>query len=218
MTAQNWAEYADAAAALNGGKLQGDAEQYIDAALALDPGNRMALWEKASAQHAAGGYAQAIQTWQRLLSLMPADSPDSKIFAANLAEDQALARAAPTADASAAKAAQVSGEVALADTLRDKVPAGSTLFIVAKSIDSPGPPVAVIRTQTAQWPLKFVLDDSLAMLPTRTLSKVGRVTVEARISLSGAATAHSGDLQSSAAAIDPRERKALRLVIDRVIG
>jgi cytochrome c-type biogenesis protein CcmH len=117
-----------------------------------------------------------------------------------------------------AEAAQVSGEVALADTLRDKVPAGSTLFIVAKSIDSPGPPVAVVRTQTGQWPLKFVLDDSLAMLPTRTLSKVGRVTVEARISLSGAAAAHSGDLQSPAAAIDPREHKAVRLVIDHVIG
>ena len=34
---------------------------------------------------------------------------------------------------------------ALAEALRNQVPAGLTLFIVAKSLDSPGPPVAVNR-------------------------------------------------------------------------
>jgi hypothetical protein len=37
MTAKSWAEYADVAAALNGGKLEGVPERYIDAALVLDP-------------------------------------------------------------------------------------------------------------------------------------------------------------------------------------
>jgi cytochrome c-type biogenesis protein CcmH len=76
----------------------------------------------------------------------------------------------------------------------------------------------VVRTSTGQWPLKFLLDDSQAMFPTRTLSKVGRVTVEARISHSGMANAESGDFQSAVTMVDPSQHKSVRLVIDRVIG
>jgi hypothetical protein len=134
------------------------------------------------------------------------------------------AAAAPVTVASASNSAgnsaqvQVSGEVALADALSNQVPSGLTLFIVAKSLDSPGPPVAVVRTQTGQWPMRFLLDDSLAMVSSRTLSKAGRVSVEARISHAGTAIAQSGDFQSATATVDPREHKAVRLVIDRVIG
>jgi cytochrome c-type biogenesis protein CcmH len=142
---------------------------------------------------------------------------------------QALAGAAETPAAGSAAAmpgwptastapVQISGEVALDARLKNQVPAGWTLFIVAKSIDSPGPPVAVVRTNTGQWPLKFLLDDSLAMFPTRTLSKAGRVTVEARISHSGMATPESGDFQSAVTPVDPSQHKSVRLVIDRVIG
>jgi cytochrome c-type biogenesis protein CcmH/NrfG len=231
MTAQSWADYADITASLNGDRLAGAAERYVDAALAIDPHNQKALWLKASAQHESKRYAEAIGNWQQLLQLTAGGSADAKIFAANLAEDEALAgsaasaaAAAPVTVASASNSAgnsapvQVSGEVALADALRNQVPSGLTLFIVAKSLDSPGPPVAVVRTQTGQWPLRFLLDDSLAMMSSRTLSKAGRVSVEARISQAGTAIAQSGDFQSAAATVDPREHKAIRLVIDRVIG
>ena len=228
MSAQSWADYADVTASLNGDKLVGTPERYIDAALAIDPNHPKALWLKASAQHEARRYAEAIGSWQRLLKLTPAGSPDAKIFAANLAEDEALAGTGTASGAASTVAAvpalaqaglaQVSGEVALADTLRSQVPAGLTLFIVAKSIDTPGPPVAVVRTQTGQWPLKFLLDDSLAMLPDRTISKVGRVSVEARVSRAGSAAPQSGDFQSAIAIVDPRQHKAVRLLIDRVIG
>ena len=112
---------------------------------------------------------------------------------------------------------QVSGEVTLAESLQQKVPAGLTLFIVAKSINSPGAPVAVVRAQTGQWPLKFMLDDSLAMLPERKLSTAGRVTVEARVSRSGAAASQAGDLQSAPTTVDPRSGQSMHLVIDHII-
>jgi cytochrome c-type biogenesis protein CcmH/NrfG len=227
MTAQTWADYADITASIHGDKLAGAPERYVDAALAIDPQNEKALWLKASAQHESQRYAEAIGSWQQLLKLTPAGSADARIFAANLKEDESLAGNGATSAANAPAASnssgnagpvQVSGEVALADTLRSQVPVGLTLFIVAKSLDSPGPPVAVVRTQTGQWPLKFLLDDSLAMLSTRTLSKAGRVSIEARISHAGMAAAQSGDFQSAVATVDPREHKPVRLVIDRVIG
>jgi len=233
MSAQSWADYADVTASLNGGKLDGPPQRYIEMALRLDPTNEKALWLKASAEHDDQHYALAVSTWTQLLARMPAGSTDAKIFAANLAEDQRLAGTAAGAGAGSEQNAviaigaapqagaapvQVIGEVTLAESLKSKVPAGLTLFIVAKSINSPGAPVAVVRTQTGQWPLKFRLDDSLSMLPERKLSTAGPITVEARVSQGGTAASQAGDLQSAPASVDPRSGKSVHLVIDHVIG
>jgi cytochrome c-type biogenesis protein CcmH len=112
----------------------------------------------------------------------------------------------------------VRGEIVLSDALRAKVPAGLTLYIFAKSVDSPGAPVAVLRTTTGSWPVKFELNDTLAMFPERKLSTAGKVTVEARISKSGQATPQSGDLQGVTEPLNAAEGKPVRIVIERVIG
>jgi cytochrome c-type biogenesis protein CcmH/NrfG len=227
MSAQNWADYADVVAALNGGKLDSLAQRYIEAALDLDPANEKALWLKASAQHDDKHYALAVSTWAQLLALTPAGSTDAKTFADNLQEDQRLANAGAErndtavdheAPQNSSSPVQVSGEVTLAESLKMKVPPGLTLFIVAKSINSPGPPVAVVRTQTGQWPLKFMLDDSLAILPERKLSTAGAVMIEARVSQSGTAASHSGDFKSTPAVVDPHAGRSVHLVIDHIIG
>jgi hypothetical protein len=121
------------------------------------------------------------------------------------------------AAAAVARGTAVSGEVSLAASLRAKAAAGATLFIVAKSVDSPGIPVAVFRSSVGTWPVKFTLDDSQSMLPGRNLSSAGRVTIEARISQSGQPLPASGDLQGSTAAIDPADHQPLKIVIDRII-
>jgi hypothetical protein len=120
--------------------------------------------------------------------------------------------------ASSSAGANVSGDVVLAGALKSQVPEGLTLFIVAKSVDSPGPPVAIVRTTTGHWPLSFRLDDSNSMMPGRTLSTAQHVTIEARVSRSGMAAPQPGDFQSSVATIDPHQAKPVRIVIDRVIG
>jgi hypothetical protein len=124
---------------------------------------------------------------------------------------------APRTGPSAASGTAVTGEVALASTLQAKAAAGATLFIVAKSADSPGPPVAVFRTTVGRWPVKFELDDSESMLPGRNLSSARRVTVEARISQSGQALAAAGDLQGTTGVIDTTDHKPLAILIDKVI-
>jgi len=119
--------------------------------------------------------------------------------------------------AAATSGTAVSGEVALAPTLKAKATAGATLFIFAKSVDSPGPPVAVFRTIVGSWPVKFKLDDSESMLPGRTLSNARRVTVEARISQSGQPLAAAGDLQGTTGVIETGDRKPLTVLIDQVV-
>jgi len=130
---------------------------------------------------------------------------------------------APAGGASAAPSAApsgaiVRGEVVLDAALRGKVPAGLTLFILAKSVKSPGPPVAILRTTTGTWPVQFQLDDTQSMLPDRKLSTAGLVTIEARTSKSGQAMPAPGDFQGVSVPLDPHAGKPVHLVIQRVIG
>ena len=219
MTADTWADYADVVAGLNGNSLVGEPEKYVQAALNLDPQHPKALWLQGSLQHETGEYSQAVTTWQTLASVLGPDSPDAKVIAANLAEDQQLAGpAAPSVTVAGAGGLAVRGEVVLSDALRPSVPSGLTLFILAKSVNSPGPPVAILRTTTGNWPVRFELNDTLAMMPDRKLSTAGMVTIEARVSKSGQAMPQSGDLLGVTTPLDPAAGKPVHIVIERVIG
>jgi cytochrome c-type biogenesis protein CcmH len=177
-------------------------------------------------EHDARQYQAAVGSWQRLAAALGPNSPDAQAVAANLAEEQRLAGggavqpagAAMTAASAPAGTGVVRGEVVLADALRGRIPAGLTLFIVAKSVNSPGPPVAILRTTTGSWPFAFQLDDSQAMIPMRKLSTAGMVTIEARTSRTGQAMPAPGDFQGVSAPLDPAAGKPVRIVIQKVIG
>lgn len=227
MTAQSWADYADVLGSLAGGSLSGAAGSAIDQALALDPANPKALWLRASRAHEERRFADALTWWRKLRALLPADSPDAHVIDANIAEDTQLAGLAPGAAGAtsvptasppaAAAGAELSGTVSLDSRFAARVQPDATLFIFAKAVDSPGPPLAVLRTAASGWPVRFRLDDSMAMLPSRRLSQFDKVVVEARISRTGQATAGSGDLFVTSPTVNPGAGRRLALVIDREI-
>lgn len=222
MTADTWADYADVLGTLNGNSLAGQPAIFLNNSLRLDPQHPKALWLSASMLHETHQYQAAVDTWKQLIAVLGPKSDDTKLIAANLAEDQRLAGgAAPVARTGAtnsAKGVSVRGEVVVADALKGRIPAGLTLFIVAKSANSAGPPVAIIKTATGTWPLQFQLDDSQAMVPSRKLSTAGQVTIEARTSRSGQAMPAAGDFQGVTPQFDPAVGKPVRVVIRRVIG
>lgn len=90
MTADSWADYADAQASL-AGSLAGGPARAIEAALAIDPRHAKALWLEASLAHEEHRYRDAVATWQRLLAIVPPGSSDARIVEANLAEATRLA-------------------------------------------------------------------------------------------------------------------------------
>src|SRR6516225_6190888 len=223
MSAQSWADYADVLGSLAGGSLTGDAGRAIDSALALDGNNPKALWLKASQANEQHRYPEALSWWKKLRSALPADSPDARMVDANIAEASSLAGAPSAAPAAAmaagtATGAAVSGTVSLDRRFADRVQRDATLFIYAKAADSPGPPLAVLRTTVGSWPVTFRLDDSLAMMPSRRLSQFDRVVIEARISRSGQATPAAGDLYVTSPVLRPSPGTRLALVINREIG
>jgi cytochrome c-type biogenesis protein CcmH len=223
MTAQTWADYADALASLSGGSLGGAAGKAIDSALEADPNNTKALWLKASQAHEQRHFTDALTWWRKLRALLSSDSSDARIIDGNIAEDTALSGGAPAAASAlapgaAAGVAELSGTVSLDGRLASRVPANATLFIYAKAADAPGPPLAVFRTSAGSWPVSFRLDDSMAMIPSRKLSQFNKVVVEARISQSGNAAPSSGDLYATSDVLNPIASKKLALVISHEIG
>lgn len=238
LDASLWADYADATAAQRG-RLDEASEPLIRRALALDPQHPKALWLLGSLQVQRRDYASALQTWLAMQKVMPANSPDAKLIAENVAEARAMlaggqpgAGAAPPAASLAAAGASLAakgaapstggvalrGDIDLDARWRGKVPADTVLYVFAKAVGQPGPPVAVLRTTAARWPQSFVLDDSLAMMPGRNLSGASSVIVEARLSRSGSANPQPGDLRGTSAALDPRRAGPLRIVIAEEIS
>lgn len=196
--AQALADYADALAMAKGRTLVGEPEAIIAKALAVDPKNIKALALAGSAEFNKEAYAKAIGHWEKILALVPPDSPIAESTRNGIAEARAKANlpaAAGAAQPAAAGAAKVSGTVSLAPALTAKVSPEDTVFVFARAPEGPAMPLAILRKQVKDLPVRFVLDDSMAMSPSTKLSSFGKVVVGARVSKSGDALPRKGDLQ-----------------------
>jgi cytochrome c-type biogenesis protein CcmH len=110
------------------------------------------------------------------------------------------------------------GEVALDPRAAAALTPGAVLYVFARAVGQQGPPLAVWRTTAQRWPVPFALDDSMSMMPGRTLSGAGRVTVEARLARDGSANAAAGDPRGATPALDPRKAGPLRIVLSAGSG
>jgi cytochrome c-type biogenesis protein CcmH len=202
------ADYADVMAMAQGRRLTGEPEKIIVRALAIDPRHPKSLALSGSAAFERGEFALAIQQWQKILTLVPPDSPAAQSIGNSIADAQrrmgvvpALAGAVPGTVASASSAAagsgaaSVSGMIALAPELVGKTPAGATLFVFARGTDGSRVPLAMARINAARLPYSFRLDDSMSMMPAARLSSAKSVVIGARISVSGDAGAKPGDFE-----------------------
>lgn len=240
--AQVLVEYAEALAQVNG-KLDGEPRALLEQALKIAPDDPRALTMAGGAAFEAGDYAIAVARWEHLSKLVPADSELGQALATGLAKAREAASGKPVRSAGTntqsgaepgateksavadkskraapaqANGARVSGQVKLADALKDKVKPDDTVFIFARAAQGPRMPVAIVRKQVKDLPTEFQLDDSMAMNPQMKLSSVGDVVVTARVSRSGSAMPASGDLQGETAPLQPNGAK-VAVIIDRIL-
>jgi cytochrome c-type biogenesis protein CcmH len=108
---------------------------------------------------------------------------------------------AATPGTAASANASVSGTVTLAKPLAGKAAPDDTVYVFARAAEGSRVPLAILRKQVKDLPLKFTLDDSMAMSPAAKLSGAPKVIVGARISKSGGALAQPGDLQGLSAPV-----------------
>ena len=219
------ADYADALGMAQGRTLAGKPFELARAALAIDPRHKKALALAGTASMDARDFPAALGYWRALAAELPAGSGDETQVRAIIEEVRAKAAAsgkalpAPKAVAQAAapaNAPSVSGTVSVAPAVAAKVNAGDTLFIFARAEGGARMPLAVVRGTARELPMRFALDDTMAMTPAAKISGAQAVRVEARISRSGNATPQPGDLVGTSAVVKPGARD-VAIVIDKVL-
>ncbi len=135
---------------------------------------------------------------------------------AELAEAVALPAAPVRASGAAGAGVTLSLLVELAPGLTP--PAGSTLFVFAREVGGLPMPLAVSRLAPDALPTLVRLDDSMAMIPGRTLSSASQIELVARITASGGVSAQAGDLEGRSAPMDPMSvDRVVSLLIDEVV-
>ena len=210
--AQLLADFADALAMARGKSLQGEPERLVQRALEIDPQNLKALALAGTAAFERQAFAAAADYWQRMLPLVPADAEDAQAIRDNVAQAMRLAGGQPPPP----RAAALSGTVRIAPQLEGRFDPEDTVFIYARDAERPAMPLAVLRRRARELPVRFSLDDSMAMAPGMTLSAHARVVVTARVSKSGGATPQPGDLQGASAPV-ASDADAVVVVIDSVV-
>jgi cytochrome c-type biogenesis protein CcmH len=229
--AQVLADYADALAVQNNRSLEGEPTRLIERALKADPNNLKALALAGTVSFNRQDYAGAVRHWEKLATVAPPDTPWREQMQGSLAEARSragMAAAPATAPAAVAPApspgaqpaalagAKLSGTVNLAPALRAQAAPTDTVFVFARPAEGSRMPLALLRAQVKDLPIKFAFDDAMAMSPAAKLSQHARVVVDARISKTGQAQAAPGDLTGRSAPI-ANDASGLVIEINEVV-
>ena len=233
------ADWAEAEAAVDGNRFTATALGRLERALELDPDHEKALWLGGFAAAQGGRTDIAIARWERLLAIQPPDSREASIVsellervrgmdsatttAAATGETGSAAPATPATTATTARESGAAGgarivvEVSLSPDLAAGAGDGEPVFVFARAPGAAGPPLAVARTVTGALPTVIVLDESSAMVPSRSLAGVERVMVTARVARSGAVARTAGDLEGTFGPVDVTDPGPVKIVISQVV-
>jgi cytochrome c-type biogenesis protein CcmH len=219
--AQLLADYADVSASNANGSFEGKPQAIINRALKANPNNMMALWLAGTADYNRGDYKGAVQVWGRLAKLLPADSEDMKMIQGSIMEARGKANLPPEplvsraiSPVAAVSGKNINGTVEINPELKSRIKPDYIVMVIARA---PGVrmPVAIMRSKVADLPLRFVLNDALAMTPDALISNLSEATIEVRISKSGQAKAEPGDLYSEIQTVKVGTNN-LKVVVDHV--
>ncbi len=205
------ADYADALAAAQDRRLEGEPAALVDQALQLDPDHPKALWLAATAAVQRNDTEQAKRYWLHLQELLPEDSADRRVIDRNLS---ALVDEVQISQQTSLAPAVISGRVDISPEMRALVKEDDTVFIFAKAVTGPPMPLAVLRKQVRDLPFDFNLDDSLAMQPQLKLSGFDQVMLGVRVSRSGTVTQQPGEPRGDLGPIATHGSADIQLIID----
>lgn len=220
--------YAEALAMTGNLVLAGRPIELVNMALRTDPNNPKGLELAGIHAYQNGEFAQAVAFLDRLQPLMTPGTPYAEEISKMRNEAQRLAQLGGGATATAtgagvsadgqgvaAQRASIAGSVEVAAALQPRIGDQATVYLIARAGES-GPPLAAARVAMGPFPLRFSLDDSMAMNPANTLSNHQEVVVIARISASGNPLPQPGDLEGRVTGVAVGA-KDVKLVIDRVL-
>jgi len=107
-------------------------------------------------------------------------------------------------------------DLTLSASLKAQVSGEQVVFVFARPVGG-RMPLAAERIKVKDLPIRIVLDDSKAAMPTAKLSSVDQVEITARISLSGQPMAQKGDLYTTVKNVVVKQNPTLTLEINQVV-
>jgi cytochrome c-type biogenesis protein CcmH len=187
-----------------------EAAALLNEALAKEPENQRALFFLGLYQRSSGRPAEAVKTWEKLLSLLDART------STELRKQVAQARQeAGMPEAPAEATLQVT--VKLDPTLARDIPPGAVLYVFARGVDGAGPPVAAKRLVPEKFPVELELGDADSPMPSAKLFSQQKVLLVARLSNSGDVKAASGDLEADALELSVAPDAKAELILNRSV-
>lgn len=222
--AQLLADFADTLAIANGRSLEGEPQQLIEQALAVDPKNVKALALGGTIAFQKKDFTKAALLWRRILESVPPESEFAQRIQGSIAEADSLAgvKPMPTPVAGRATATPASsglaltGRVELDSAVAKSVSSGDTVFVFARAASGPKMPLAIQRITVKDLPFHFELTDAMAMAPGMSIASFPDLVVGARVSKSGNATPQTGDWESELVPVKAGAT-GVKLVISRFI-
>jgi len=206
------AELAQVLYMAEGGQISDQVNAILQQVLSLDPTNSRALGLMGISAFEKQDYAKAINYWQLLLAQNP-DAEGATALQAGIARARELMGDDDTADSSVAS---IQVTIDIAPELADRVTEDDIVFVFARASGGAAIPLAASR-QPARFPLTVILDDSMAMIPSATLSSAETVDVVARISKSGGPQAQTGDLEGQLLAMKNEGKSDVNILINNVV-
>ena len=217
-------QYADAQAMANGGRLAGKPTELIFKAVKQSPDHQTGLWLAGMAKAESGAYSEALQYWQRLKKILPADSESYQELMGLIANVQAQSPGSEvtkseeiTSAEVAIKNVEVQVKVGLSQDIKGKTKPEHTVFIYAQAMNGPKMPLAIVREQVKNLPITVVLSDQQAMSPMMKLSSFDKVKLIARISKTGSAMPQKTDLIGEIGPVSTTDNKLVEIEISREI-
>lgn len=197
-----WADYADAAAGLAQGKIDGQPITLVNKALAIDARNPKALLLKGTWEIQQSQFAAAEKTFTLARSLVEPSSGFAQIADNALADLKARGASVGSASdggvASAAAAPLATVQMQLSPEARKAATTTSAVFLIVRAAGADrGPPLAAKRLDISAIDQPVALTAADAMIGGAGLKQGVQVTLQARLSVTGQPTAQSGDWQSA---------------------
>lgn len=197
-----------------GGELTERSAGLFENALALEPNNSNALFYGGSAAALRGDTALAADRWETLAQ-QNAPPEVRAMLERKINEWRGLPP--PAAELQLAVTDSiVSINLSLSQEAAAALPANATVYVIARDPLQPSPPIAVVPRELSDLPVRVDLDDRNTMLAGRPLSGFAEFEVVARVSLSGAPAAQSGDWSGSLI-VSANSGQTVDLVIDQEI-
>jgi cytochrome c-type biogenesis protein CcmH len=205
----------------SGEKMTPEIQLIIQQALTIDPLEPSSLMLQGIEAFTSTNYKNAITFWEKAKKKSGEEQVARFISPAIKAAEQKLGITstqvqAPQNNDSNKSSASVTINLSLSSSLKSQVNGEQVIFVFARPVGG-RMPLAAERIKVKDLPIRIVLDDTKAAMPTAKISSVETVEVTARISLSGQLMPQKGDLFATVKNIVVKDNPTLALEINQIV-